>query len=156
MPTWSNKNLLLPAVASWPDFRRGAVHVVGVNLDNDRHVVRRAALIDDVIHDELFAADARALVDGALDGVLRDAFLFRLFHAVNRRAFIAESAPPILAATEISRTSLPVARPFLSPATSRLACSHWRPMERIYQTDVSEFNLSMPENSGQEMLVTNL
>src|SRR5690349_12765083 len=48
--------------------------------------------------------------------------------AVNSRAFIAGSAPPILAATEISRTSLPVVRPFLRPATNRLACSHWRPI----------------------------
>jgi len=62
------------------DFRRGAVHVVGVNLNDDRHVMRRAAFIGDVLHDHLFVADARALVDGALDGVFRDAFLLGLFN----------------------------------------------------------------------------
>ena len=62
------------------DFRRGSVHVVRINLNDDRHVVRRAALIRDVFHDEFFAADARALVDGALDGILGHAFLLGLFH----------------------------------------------------------------------------
>jgi len=52
------------------DFRRGAVHVIGINLHDHRHVMRRAAFIRDVLHDHLLAADAGALVDGALDGVL--------------------------------------------------------------------------------------
>ena len=61
------------------DLRRGAVHVVGVDLDDDRHLVRRVALEHDVLHDELFVADARAFLDGALDDVAGDAFLPRLF-----------------------------------------------------------------------------
>jgi hypothetical protein len=35
-----------------------ATGFVGVNLKNDGHVVRRAAFIHDVFHDELFAAEA--------------------------------------------------------------------------------------------------
>ena len=62
------------------DFRRGAVHIIRINLNNDGHVVRRAAFIDDVIHDKFFVADARAFIDGALDGVFRHAFFFRFFN----------------------------------------------------------------------------
>src|SRR5206468_2817181 len=50
--------------------------------------------------------------------------------AAASRAFNSGSAPPILAATMISRTSLPVFCPFLSEATARLACNHWRPMRQ--------------------------
>ena len=76
------------------EFRRGAIDVVGVNLDDDRHVVRRAALIDDVLHHQLFLADAGPLVDGALDGVLGNALFFRFFNGgkkpgVHRRIWIA-------------------------------------------------------------------
>ena len=61
------------------DFGRGAVHVVGEHLDDDRHLVRRVALEDNVLHDQLFAADARALFYGAFDEhVARNAFLARL------------------------------------------------------------------------------
>src|SRR5258707_1070608 len=55
---------------------------------------------------------------------------FAFSTAANSRAFIAGSEPPILAARVISRTSLVLVRPFLSPATSRFASSHWRPIVR--------------------------
>src|SRR5204863_10038542 len=49
------------------------------------------------------------------------------------RGFPAGSAPPSFAATIISLTSFPTTWPFFSPATSRLACSHWRPIPPMYQ-----------------------
>src|SRR6266540_315939 len=59
----------------------------------------------------------------------RDTLSLRAFStAAARRAFNSGSVPPILAATMISRTSLPVFCPFLSEATARLACNHWRPI----------------------------
>src|SRR5437867_8794375 len=59
----------------------------------------------------------------------RETLSLRAFStAAASRAFNSGSAPPILAATMISRTSLPVFWPFLSEATARLACNHWRPM----------------------------
>ena len=61
------------------NFRGGALHVVGVHLDDHRHVVRRAALVDDVLHHQLLVADAGPFVDGALDGVLGNALFLRLF-----------------------------------------------------------------------------
>jgi hypothetical protein len=33
----------------------------------------------------------------------------------------------------ISFTSFPTSWPFFNPATSRLACSHWRPIPPMYQ-----------------------
>ena len=62
------------------DVRRGAVVVVGQDLDDHRHFVRRVALEDDVLHDELFVADARAFLDRALDHVAAHALPARLFH----------------------------------------------------------------------------
>lgn len=62
------------------NFRRGAIHVVGVNFDDERNFVRGVALEHDVLHDEFFIADARTFVDGALDGILGDAVLLRFFH----------------------------------------------------------------------------
>ena len=51
------------------DFRRGAVPVVGETLDDDGHLVRREALIDDRLVGDLFVGLAGAFLDGALDGV---------------------------------------------------------------------------------------
>jgi len=56
-----------------------ALHVVGVALDDDRHLVRRVALEGDGGEVGLFAAGAGALVDGALDHVARDGGLLGLF-----------------------------------------------------------------------------
>jgi hypothetical protein len=116
--------------------RRGAIDVVGVNLDDDRHLVRSVTLKDDVFDHEFFRADARALFDGAVDGLAVDTLLFRLFDGGKKAGFMPGSGPPILAATEISRTSLAVARPFLRPATNRLAWSHCRPMPAGYQIEL--------------------
>ena len=55
------------------NFRRGAVVVVGQDLDDDRHLVRRVAFENDVLHHELIVANARAFLDGALDHVARHA-----------------------------------------------------------------------------------
>src|SRR4051812_2603942 len=48
--------------------------------------------------------------------------------AAKSRAFIAGSAPPILAAMVISRTALVLVLDFLRPVTRRFASSHWRPI----------------------------
>ena len=55
------------------NFRRGAVVVVGQDLDDDRHLVRRVTFEDDMLHDEFVVADARAFLDRALDHVARHA-----------------------------------------------------------------------------------
>ena len=70
----------LASLEKHADLRRGAVVVVGQHLDDHRHLVRRVALEDDVLHHQLFVADARAFLDRALDHVARDALLARLFH----------------------------------------------------------------------------
>src|ERR1035437_6315857 len=57
------------------DLGRGALMIVGVDFDNDGHLMRRVALEYDVLHRGLFAADAGALGDGALDGVAGQARL---------------------------------------------------------------------------------
>src|SRR5947209_7260165 len=64
----------------------------------------------------------------------RETLAFRAFSTTAAsRGFPASSAPPSFAATIISLTSLPTTWPFLSPATSRFAWSHWRPMAWVYQ-----------------------
>ncbi len=103
------------------DFGGGAVYVVGVDLNDDGDVVGGAALVDDVLNGQLVFADTGARVDGALDGIFGDALFFSFSRAAKRRAFIAGSGPPILAARVISRTSLVLVFPFLSPATRRFA-----------------------------------
>src|SRR5436190_11465499 len=57
---------------------RGAVVVVGQDLDDNRHLVRGVALENDMFHDELVVADARAFLDRALDHIARDAGFARL------------------------------------------------------------------------------
>ena len=42
-----------------------------MHFDDHRHLVRRVTLEDDVLHHQLFAADARAFLDRALDHVAR-------------------------------------------------------------------------------------
>ena len=79
----------LPFFEEHAHFRRGAVHVVGQRFHDDRHLVRRVALEDHVVHDQLFAADARAFFDRALDDVAGDALLARLFQAAKSRALPA-------------------------------------------------------------------
>ena len=55
----------------------------------------------------------------------RDTLSLRAFSvAAAKRAFPSGSAPPIFAATIISRTILPVACAFFIEATARLACNH--------------------------------
>jgi hypothetical protein len=54
---------------------------------------------------------------------------FAFSTAVKSRAFIAGSAPPIFAASVISRTSFVLVFAFFAPATRRFACSHWRPID---------------------------
>ena len=49
------------------------------HLDDDRHLVRRVAFEDDVLHHQFVVADARAFLDGAFDDVARHAGLARLF-----------------------------------------------------------------------------
>ena len=51
------------------DFRRGAVVIVGQDLDDNRHLVGRVTFKDDVLHHHFFAADACALLDRALDHI---------------------------------------------------------------------------------------
>ena len=46
-----------------PNLRRRAVHVVGVNFDDHGHLVGRVPLEDDVLHEQLLAANAGALLD---------------------------------------------------------------------------------------------
>ncbi len=60
--------------------RSGAVVVIGYHLDDHRHLVRRVALEVDMLQRHLLIADARALVDRALDRIARDAHLLRLLH----------------------------------------------------------------------------
>jgi hypothetical protein len=54
------------------DLRRGAVAIVRQAFHDDGNFVRREAFIDDRFINHLFVREARALFDGALDGVLRD------------------------------------------------------------------------------------
>jgi hypothetical protein len=53
--------------------------IIGEHLDDDRHLVRRVALEGQMLEGHLLAADARALVDRALDGIAGNAFLAGLF-----------------------------------------------------------------------------
>ena len=54
------------------DLRRGAIAIVRQTFHDDGNLVRRVAFIDDGLVIDFFLADARALLDGALDGVLGD------------------------------------------------------------------------------------
>jgi tetratricopeptide (TPR) repeat protein len=59
---------------------RRPIDVVGINLDDDRHLLRGVTLEDDVFDGELFCADARALFYGAVDGLAIDTFLLGLLN----------------------------------------------------------------------------
>lgn len=59
---------------------RGALVIVGVNFNDERHFMRRVALEHDVLEGGLVAADAGAFGDGALDDVSRHARFAGLFH----------------------------------------------------------------------------
>ena len=63
-----------------PDLRRRAVVVVREHLHDQRDLVRRVALENDVLHHHLLIADARALFDRPLNGVARHGIPPRLFH----------------------------------------------------------------------------
>jgi hypothetical protein len=94
----------------------------------------RVALEDDVFDDELFRADAGAFLDGALDGLAVDAFLFGLLDGGKKaRVHVRDPGRPFWRRRRFRGRSLAVARPFLRPATSRLAWSHCRPMAARYQ-----------------------
>ena len=111
------------------DLRRGAVAVVGQALDDHRHFVRREALVGDQFEVDLLVGLPGALLDGALDGVAiarRPSCAFST--AAARRGFRSGSAPPSLAATMISRTSLATIWPFFCALASRPACFHCAPM----------------------------
>ena len=69
------------------NLRRGAVVVVGQDLDDDRHLVRRVTFENDMLHHELVVADARAFLDGALDHVARHAGFARLVHDGRKPGF---------------------------------------------------------------------
>lgn len=60
-------------------FGRGALVVIGVNLDDDGDFVGRVAFKDDVFEDHFIVADAGAFFDGALDDVTGDAGFFSFF-----------------------------------------------------------------------------
>ena len=86
--------------------------------------MRRVALEGHVLVGHLLAADARALVDGARDGIAGDALLARLFTRRKKPGIPRRVGPPCLAATMISFRYLPVACDLRSEATSRLASNH--------------------------------
>jgi hypothetical protein len=58
---------------------RGALVIVGVDLDYDGHFVRRVAFEYDVFEDHLVVANTGTLFDGALNHVAGDAGLFGFF-----------------------------------------------------------------------------
>ena len=88
------------------DFRRGAVHVVGINLNDDGHVMRRAAFIGDMLHNHLFVADARALVDGALDGLLWHACPLGICNGKPQPRIVFRAALCVVAAVILNRLNV--------------------------------------------------
>ena len=62
-----------------PHLGRGALVVVGINLDDNGDFVRGVTFEDDVLEDQFFVTDAGALFDGPLDHVAGDAGLFGFF-----------------------------------------------------------------------------
>ena len=69
----------LPFAKQAADFRRSPVDIVGVHLDDDRHLVGRVAFEGDMVHDHLVLANPGAFADGPLDDVAGDAFLAGFF-----------------------------------------------------------------------------
>src|SRR5215510_4357799 len=69
----------LTAFKKNPDFRGGAVLVVGLHLNDYRHLVRGVAFKKDLFQLQLFTAHARAFLDCALDDVAGNALLARFF-----------------------------------------------------------------------------
>jgi hypothetical protein len=63
-----------------PDFRCGTIAIVGQAFDDHRHLVWRETFIDDGLVVDDFVREARALLDGALNGVAIDGRLLRLLH----------------------------------------------------------------------------
>ena len=61
------------------DLRGGALLVVGIDLDHDRHLVRSVAFEPHLLHRRFVGPSARALGDGALDGIARHAGFSRFF-----------------------------------------------------------------------------
>ncbi len=62
------------------NLRGGAVFVVGLHFDDDRHFVRGVAFENDLLELEFFTADAGAFLDRALDHVAGHALLARFLH----------------------------------------------------------------------------
>ncbi len=62
------------------DFGRGAIVIVGENLDDDGNLVGRIALEGNMLENHFLVADTGALVDGAFDGIAGDALLAGFFH----------------------------------------------------------------------------
>ena len=52
-----------------PDFRRGAIPVIGQALHHDGHLVRSEALVGNGLEVHLLIGQAGAFLDGAFDGV---------------------------------------------------------------------------------------
>src|SRR5436190_1996671 len=63
----------VPVVASKnaPDFRGGAVLVIGRGLDDHSHATRRVTFVNDLVEMLRFRAFAGATFDGALDDIIR-------------------------------------------------------------------------------------
>src|SRR4029077_10604636 len=57
------------------DFRRGAVYIVRVDLNNDRHFVRRVAFEKHMLHLEFVSTAATAFLYSALNDVAGHALL---------------------------------------------------------------------------------
>ena len=89
------------------NFRCGAIVVVGQDLDDDRHLVRRVALENDMLHDEFVGANARAFLMARSITSRVTLALRALSITAASRGFASGSAPPSFAATIISFTSFP-------------------------------------------------
>jgi len=92
-----------------PQLGRGSVIIVRENFDNERHFVGRVAFESDLFENQLLLAKTRTFFNGAFNDVAGDGIPAGLFNGGKKASIALGIAPPILAATEISFTSLPVA-----------------------------------------------
>ena len=76
----AGRSELAAVLENHPDFRGGAVVVVGEDFDDHGDLVRGVALKHDVLHHQLFGADSRAFLDGAFDDIPGHGGFPGLFH----------------------------------------------------------------------------